>query len=286
MSQSLPVAKVYPDPHQPRTSFDPAELEELAASIRENGLQQPIKVRPDGKGRFQIIYGERRWRAHKMLKAKTIDCIITEGMEELSIFLAQVIENVQRSQMTPLEEARAYQKVVDALDGNVIEAARRLGLKHPNRVTARTCLLNLRPEHQKLLANGNLKPSEAFEIAQLQPRNQDRLFEAIRKGQCPSATALRTAAVVLREEEAQAQMFPTGRETTPQERRTIANLEARIDAACRVLSEGFIEGELVAASRIDPNRAALYADKLALIARHIASMENQLRAAVIRNGKD
>lgn len=279
--RALPIAKVRPDPSQPRKLFEPEALAELAASIRENGLIQSITVRadPDGKG-WIIVAGERRYRATLLNAAKTINAIVVD-LDAAAIRVAQIVENTQRKDMTPLEEAHAYQALVDELGGDVDAAAKKLGMQSW-RVTERTCLLRLLPEYQSLLTTKQLKPSQAFEMAQLAPKGQQKLFTAIRFNRCPSYNALRAVSLALREEEAQTSIFdivetPPG--PTAEERTAMTRLERKIDMVTGVLSAGFDDGEVVAAKRIDPNRAATYADKLALIQKAIGQMELALRAA-------
>lgn len=118
MTVSLPINLVSPDEDQPRKLFDDAAIAELWSSIRENGLQQPIKVRrdPEREGAFVIVFGERRYRAHVYGGAATIDAVVDEAMNDrASVDVAQIIENDQRESVTPLERARSYEGTGGAL---------------------------------------------------------------------------------------------------------------------------------------------------------------------------
>ena len=110
--QTLPISRVEPRKDQPRRDFDPAAIEELAASIREYGLIQPITVRPLDKGYYQIIAGERRWRASRAAGLKEVPVRILEADDKLAMELA-LVENLQREDLNPMEEAAGYKKLMD-----------------------------------------------------------------------------------------------------------------------------------------------------------------------------
>ncbi|MEW4449341.1 ParB/RepB/Spo0J family partition protein [Qipengyuania sp. JC766] len=109
---SLPVASIEPLPGQPRTHFDEDALEELAASIAQRGVIQPIIVRPLAGGRYQLVAGERRWRAAQKARLHQIPAIVRE-LEEREIMALALIENIQREDLNPVEEAQAYQQLAD-----------------------------------------------------------------------------------------------------------------------------------------------------------------------------
>lgn len=281
--RALPMDRVHPDPTQPRKEFAAESIAELAASIRENGLIQPITVRPDGKG-WIIVAGERRWRAHLHNKTELILARIIE-LSGADVLVHQIVENAQRADMTPLEEARAYQRLVDDLAGNIELAAKRLG-KPKFRLTERLCLLRLAPEYQQLLAARQLKCTEAFEMAGLSPAGQHRLFTAIKSGQCPTVKALRAVSQALLVQEAQASIFdrlavPAAPPPSAEERAAASRLEQKILQVTKMLAMGFHENEIIAAKRVDPGKAATFADKLALIRKHLTQMELALRASAV-----
>jgi ParB family transcriptional regulator, chromosome partitioning protein len=276
----LPMARVRPDPDQPRKIFAPESIAELAASIREKGLLQPILVRPGPEG-YRIVAGERRWRAHLHNHAVSIGAIITDLSAD-DVLAVQIIENLQREDMSALEEANAYQRLIDECGGDVEVAAKKLG-KMSWRLTERTCLLRLEPEYQSLLASGNLRTSQAYEMAQLSTVGQRRLFAAIKAGHCADRKTLTQVAAALREKEAQASIFdklaapPAA--PTAEEVQAASRLERKITQVAAMLAEGFDDNEIVAAKKVDPGKAATFADKLALIQKHLAQMERALRVS-------
>ena len=107
----LPLQKVEPNPLQPRKTFEPEALDELAASIREHGVIQPLTVRKMPSGFYQIIAGERRWRAARLAGLDEVPVVIIEADDKKAMELA-LIENLQRADLTPIEEARGYQQLI------------------------------------------------------------------------------------------------------------------------------------------------------------------------------
>jgi len=275
MIRNLPTEDVYPNPDQPRKVFDEAKLRELAASIREHGLLQPITVRPDGAGRYMIVLGERRWRAHSLAGLETIKANVVRNMTDAELAEQAIVENLQRVDIAPIEEARAFQAMLDK--GYTVDTlAKRLGLKQPWRIAERTALLKLRPEYLDLLAKGQITPSQATELARLSHQNQNRLFRLMMAGRCETYTALRSAANGLVEVQQQGEMFDAPK-PSEEEQRAVGRLEARIEQVRRVLAGGFKENEVVIAKKIAPDRAATIAEELALIRRHLEQLEKALR---------
>ncbi len=146
----LPMEKVIPDPEQPRKSFDDESLLDLAQSIEENGLLQPIVVQPeDADGSHRIIMGERRWRAHDYAGKASIPAIIRPASDS-TVLALQIIENNQREDIAPLEEARALQRLVE-VSGNKKEVAQALG-RSPSWLSKRLSLLKA-PEKVQAFAD-------------------------------------------------------------------------------------------------------------------------------------
>ncbi|MEP1422868.1 MAG: ParB/RepB/Spo0J family partition protein, partial [Erythrobacter sp.] len=110
--KSLSIASISPLPGNPRKHFDEGALEELAASIASRGVIQPIIVRPKGRGRYQLVAGERRWRAAQKARLHQIPAIVRE-LSEREVMALALIENLQREDLNPVEEARAYQRLAD-----------------------------------------------------------------------------------------------------------------------------------------------------------------------------
>ena len=123
----LPLESVIPDPTQPRKKFDEEKLKELAESIKQHGLLEPILVKPIEDGKYQIIAGERRWRACKIAGLPTIKAIVWEGeISEDKKHLLQIIENLQRDDLNPIEEAESYKKLIDGFGYTHQELAKKL----------------------------------------------------------------------------------------------------------------------------------------------------------------
>ena len=153
----LPLEVILPNPEQPRTEFDKAELESLAESIRENGVIQPVVVEPAGNGMYFLHAGERRTRAARMAGLKTIPAVITpalngDGKEKRLV--RALVENLQRSDMNVIEEAKGYQRMVD-MGFTRNDIALKLGISS-KRVVDRLDLLALEPEIQELISTGKL----------------------------------------------------------------------------------------------------------------------------------
>lgn len=270
------MSLIDPNADQPRKKFDPVLLRELAASIRENGLIQPIKLRPNGK-RFEIVAGERRWRAHQLLNAKTITAIVEE-MDTRRRDIEAIIENLQRADVTPMEEARAFQRLIDQ-GMDEAELGTKLG-KQAWRITERLRLLNLAPEYIQLFESGNLSSEAVYEISRLKSHaDQSRVIQMIRRGQLQGYNAIRAAVMAIVEGLSQADIFDDAPKATEAETKTVSSMEAKIESVARMVAAGFHENEVVIARKVAPDRARLMADKLALIRKHCLDMENQLRRA-------
>lgn len=155
----IPVSDVRPNPHQPRVHFDEESLAELAASIAEVGVLQPILVRPTADGAFELVAGERRWRAARRAGLSTVPAIIRTTDEMASIERA-LVENLHRQDLTPLEEAAAYQQLIEDFEMTHEQVATRVG-KSRSAVTNTLRLLTLPASIQPLLADGRLSAGHA-----------------------------------------------------------------------------------------------------------------------------
>lgn len=158
----LPVGELEPNPYQPRRDFDPAKLEELAASVREHGVIQPIIVRRVGM-RHQIVAGERRWRAAQLAGRTSVPCVIREFSDADTMQVA-LIENIQRQDLNPIEEARAFQILMTELGLTQEEVALRVGKSRPA-VSNALRLLGLDAQVQEWVAEGRLSAGHARAIA-------------------------------------------------------------------------------------------------------------------------
>jgi ParB family chromosome partitioning protein len=170
----LDVTAITPNPRQPRQVFDEEELAELVHSVKEIGLLQPVVVRRVDEGRFELIMGERRWRATQEAGLSTIPAIVRETSDDAMLRDA-LLENLHRSQLNPLEEAAAYQQLLDDFGCTHEELAGRIGRSRPQ-ISNTLRLLRLSPPVQRRVAAGVLSAGHARALlAVSNPDTQDRL---------------------------------------------------------------------------------------------------------------
>ena len=156
----IPIADITPNPHQPRVHFDEESLAELTTSIQQIGVLQPILVRPDENGTgFELIAGERRWRAAGRAGLVTIPCVIRRT-DDLALVEQALIENLHRQDLTALEEAAAFQQLIEDFELTHEQVAERVGKSRPV-ITNTLRLLGLPPGVQRLLADGKLSAGHA-----------------------------------------------------------------------------------------------------------------------------
>lgn len=154
-SNELPLKDLVPNPYQPRKTFEPEKMKELENSVRQSGIIQPLIVRKSGK-KYEIVAGERRWRAAKAVGLKKVPVVIRK-YDDATMKEIALVENLQRSDLDPLEEARGIKAFMDDLSISQTEAAKRLG-KSRTAVSNALRLLNLPDEVQGYLASGKLSP--------------------------------------------------------------------------------------------------------------------------------
>lgn len=181
--REVPVSSVRPNPHQPRQHFDEESLSALSASIRELGVLQPVLVREVGSGEFELIAGERRWRAAKRAGLPMIPVLVRQADDHASLEQA-VVENLHRQDLNPLEEAAAYQQLIEDFSMTHEQLASRVGRSRVT-VTNMLRLFQLPPSIQKLVRDGSLSagharallgtPDRAFQEALAQRAAQDGL---------------------------------------------------------------------------------------------------------------
>jgi ParB family chromosome partitioning protein len=152
-SAEIDIDLIDPNPQQPRTRFAQENLNELAASIRANGVVQPIVLRPKGS-RYEIVAGERRWRASQKAELRRIPAVVREVSDEKMLELA-LVENIQRQELNPIEEASAYKRLIETLGLTQEEVSERVG-KSRNIVATSMRLLKLPGEIQRELEEGRL----------------------------------------------------------------------------------------------------------------------------------
>ena len=173
----LPIYRVEPNPEQPRQDFDPEELQALSDSISIHGIIQPLTVRELNNGYYQIIAGERRWRAARMAQLSEVPVVVIEADDKKASELA-LVENLHRQDLNPVEEALGYQSLIDDYGLTQEEAAERVGKSRPA-VTNALRLLGLCPEVLERLRKGELTAGHARAILSI--KNEKKQQEAAQK---------------------------------------------------------------------------------------------------------
>lgn len=168
---NIPIENIVPNKDQPRKVFEKTALEELASSIKEKGIIQPLLLKKNGPDKYEIIAGERRWRAAQKAELKEVPAIIKDLGEQEVLELA-LIENIQRKDLNPVEEAEAYQFLMDRFDLTQAEVAERVG-KERATVANLLRLLQLGPELRKMILNGEISQGQAKVLLSLgEPKEQ------------------------------------------------------------------------------------------------------------------
>lgn len=187
--QALPIDRLKPNRRQPRSRFDEAGLDELAESIRAQGVVQPIVVTPDGpegaggSGHFTIVAGERRWRAARRAGLAEVPVVVRQVSGDRELLELALVENLQRSDLNPLEEAEAYRMLREEFELSQEEIGARVG-KTRSAIANTLRLLNLPPEVQDLLRDGSLTAGQARPLLAL-GRSEEQLRlaqQAVAKG--------------------------------------------------------------------------------------------------------
>lgn len=290
--KKIPLSDIYGNPDQPRRRFDEDALIELAESIEMNGLVQPITVRADGQGRYMIIAGERRFRAHKLLaeagKLDTILCRIS-AVDDAQLAVAAIIENDQRVDVTLMEQARSYNRMIEVFGYTPEALAKKLG-KTLSRVQNRLRLLNLTEECQHLLERGQLIECHAFYLAGLSQNGQGQLLRQINKGMCRTVGAIRDIAAAIEAAEAQTSMFgDAATEMAEPESATVHEIsaakgfEAKLDGIAAMLRAGIEDTVVTAVRKVNSGRAATIAALLAEMQKDMHRLEKAFRVAAFKD---
>ena len=238
---TLPLSQIESCRNQPRRSFDPEKLEELAESIRQHGVIQPLTVRKLSSGYYQIIAGERRWRAARMTELTEIPAVVIEADDQKAMELA-MIENLQREDLNPMEEAEGFRALVANYGMTQEEAARRVG-KSRSAVANAMRLLDLSPALQELVTDGQLSAGHARALLPLSPGLRAEAAKAVIDG---GLNVRQTEQLVKRLQDRAAE------EEKPEKKETLAvdyvaeaekSLSARLGRACRI-SHGKKKGKV------------------------------------------
>ena len=176
------VARITPNPEQPRLAMEQSSLDELAASIREHGVLQPILVRPLENGEFQLIAGERRWRASMAAGLTTIPALVEEIDDDTALEIS-IIENLQREDLSPLDEAAMYERMVRDHGYSVRRLAQKLG-KDKGYLENRLRLADAPPEVRELVSLRKDTLSHAYELMKVEdPKKRKRLAAQVARGE-------------------------------------------------------------------------------------------------------
>jgi len=157
--QKINISQIIPNPSQPRKNFKDEELKELSSSIKNQGLIQPIIVKPIANNQFQIIAGERRWRACQLNGMHEVDCLVKD-LDDTNVLEAALIENIQREDLNVIEEANAYRGLIEIKSISNENLAKLIG-KSPSHVSNILRLLDLDKKIQEMVVNGDLSMGHA-----------------------------------------------------------------------------------------------------------------------------
>ena len=157
--QKINISQIIPNPSQPRKNFKDEDLKELSSSIKNQGLIQPIIIKPIKDGQYQIIAGERRWRACQLNGMHEVECVI-KNLNDTNVLEAALIENIQREDLNVIEEANAYKGLINLKDINNENLAKLIG-KSPSHVSNILRLLELDKKIQQMVINGDLSMGHA-----------------------------------------------------------------------------------------------------------------------------
>ena len=202
--REVPVEAIKPNPWQPRTSFDEQELEELAQSIREHGVLQPVLVSQLTDGTYQLITGERRWRAVKKAGMATLPAMIKEATPQASLELA-LVENIQRRDLNPLEEAHAFRALLDEHGLTQEQLGQRIGKSRVS-ITNTLRLLQLPEQVSEALASGVITEGHARAI--LMADGEDARLQVLGRVVAQHLSVRETEALARRMNEAPAESEP------------------------------------------------------------------------------
>ena len=179
--RSIPIEKIYPNSDQPRRTFDDQAMADLTASIAEKGVIQPLIVRrkPGPKGEFEIVAGERRWRASQQAKLHEVPAIIRD-FSDLEVLEVAIIENIQRSDLNAIDEAAGYKQLMEKFGRTQDEMGKALG-KSRSHIANAVRLLTLPPVVQSLLEQGKLSAGHARTLVS-HPNAESLAIEIVKKG--------------------------------------------------------------------------------------------------------
>lgn len=266
----LPIDSLSPNPHQPRVHFDEETLAELAASIREIGVLQPVLARALGGGKYQLVAGERRWRAARRAGLTTIPAIV-RTTDDLSSVEQALVENLHRQDLTPLEEAAAFQQLIEDFGLTHEQVSSRVG-KSRSAVTNTLRLMSLPPSIQHLLADGRLSAGHARALL----GSPDRAFqEFLAKRAVDDGLSVRAVEEAIRDR----QSGGPGEPTDGAGQSSVTGVTQRHDGAgispmTRLRPPGLLELEHLLAEHLDTKVAVSMGAKRGKVTIEFADLED------------
>ena len=268
--QKTSIDKIFPNPDQPRRYFNPGKLAELAQSIKENGLMEPLIVVPKG-GCFMIIAGERRWRACRIAGLKEIPAIIREANDQQVAELA-LLENLQREDLNIIEEANAYQALIErGLSQEYI--AQKMGISQEWRIQERLNLLKLSPAFQDYVVKGILGPSQAQEMSRLSKDKQEILFKRIESGKLDTYNKLRSFVNSMIQVEDQSSFIM---EPSPEEKKVVTRYDMMIEKMATFLRNSFNKEDLTILANVLTPCAQVNMEKIDDMIMHLNKIKRAL----------
>ncbi|HVN96853.1 MAG TPA: ParB/RepB/Spo0J family partition protein [Syntrophorhabdaceae bacterium] len=270
--ETLPLSDIYPNPNQPRKDFDEEKLTELAQSIREYGVLEPIVVTPRGD-RFMIVGGERRYRASLLADRTHIPVHVIEADDDLVEELS-LLENIQRQDLNIIEEAKAFASLIDR-GWSKEDLALKMGFKKIWRIDMRLSLLNLDSQFQAMTVKGSLNHNEAYEMSRVSVDKQAVIYRQIAAGKLNTFNKLRAFVEGLIELERQESIF-TLQTINEEERESINELESALRAVERFI--GTIDKERSRHLKKAVFHSTVTPERLDLIIRHLMRLRKVIHA--------
>ncbi|MBN1663487.1 MAG: ParB/RepB/Spo0J family partition protein [Deltaproteobacteria bacterium] len=270
----LQIDKIYPNPNQPRKHFDEVKLEELAQSIKESGLMEPLIVVKRGtEDLYMIIAGERRWRASRVAGMNEVPVIVKEA-DDQTVAELSLLENLQREDLSIIEEALAYQGLLN-MGLSQEDIARKMGIKQPWRIQERLNLLKLLPVYQDYALKGILSPSQAQELSRLPRDKQDIVFDKIVSGKLNSYNKLRAHINAMLYVYEQSSFIP---EPTKKEEEVKTKYDQLIEKLVYFLNRSFNRDDLSILAKVLDSTAETNIERIDMIIWHL----NKIKRALIQ----
>jgi ParB family chromosome partitioning protein len=236
----LPVDLIQPGRFQPRTGMDPDKLQELADSIKVQGVIQPIVVRPIGGGRFEIIAGERRWRATQLAAVDTVPAVVRDVPDQVTVAMA-LIENIQREDLNPLEESSALKRLIEEFDLTHGEAAEAVGRSRAA-VSNLLRLQELEPAVKEMVDQRKLEMGHARALLALSGSDQ---VQTARQVTLKGLSVRETEALVRRSRQSADKKKPTPTRLDPDIERLQNELSERLCALVKLKHQASGKGQIV-----------------------------------------